>query len=148
MLTVSLKRLRDWFNNHKWDLAPTRVKKVLDFRARKKRHLSGCEAYYHLYWDVVLRHIVQKRWVESPNYDPEKSEAPFEFRTTLVQELWRLEKKKSPIKEEVAAYIEAEYQRMNGKDVDDEEDAIPNEEDEGVDPEEVKRRQANRKLQE
>lgn len=144
-----MKRLHDWFNNHKWDLGPTRVTKVLDFRARKKRHLSGCEAYYHLYYDDVLWLIVQRRWAQSPDYDAKTPEAPFEFRSVLIQQLWKLKKDKSPIKEQVAAYIEKEYECMNSGAADaNVENIDPGEDEENLDPEELKQRQANRKLQE
>ncbi|KAF9496843.1 hypothetical protein BDN71DRAFT_1430022 [Pleurotus eryngii] len=132
-------RLHDWFNNHKRDLGLTRVTKVLDFRAHKKRHLSGCEAYYHLYYDDVLRPTVQQRWAQSPDYDTKTPEAPFEFHSALIQQLWKLEKDKSPIKEQVTVYIEKEYERMNsGATNANIENIDPGEDEEDLDPEELK----------
>lgn len=68
---------------------------------------------------------------------------PFEFRNNVVYQLWRIEKDEE-VKEEVAAYIEEVYQRGDNAE---EEDDIDDDDDDNVEPEELSRRQANRKLQ-
>ncbi|KAF9494567.1 hypothetical protein BDN71DRAFT_1507550 [Pleurotus eryngii] len=122
------QRIREWFVNHSRKAGPIRGSKVLDLRGTKKKRLAAWQAYSRLYYDTALKPLVEEQWREDPAYDPTSHEVPFEFCN----------------KEEVAAYIEEEYQQDG--DIE-EEDNLDSDNDGDVDPEELSRRQANRKLQ-
>ncbi|KAF9487188.1 hypothetical protein BDN71DRAFT_1514221 [Pleurotus eryngii] len=137
------RRIQKWFVNHSRKAGPIRGSKVLDLRGTKKKCLAAWQAYSHLYYDTALKPLVEEQWREDPAYDPTSCEVPFEFRNKVVCNLWRIEQDER-VKEEVAAYIEEEYQRDG--DIK-EEDNLDGDDDGDVDPEELSRRQANRKLQ-
>lgn len=138
-----MKRLRDWFYNHGRRTGSSAGRtKVLDLTGRKKRHLSGWHAFYHLYYETELREVVLKRWKADPAYTEDEEEPPFEFRNEVIIELWK--KASDEVKERVAAYIQEEYEQD-----DNEEDAeyVGKEEEEGLTPEEEARRRELRQLQ-
>ncbi|KAF7440213.1 hypothetical protein PC9H_000557 [Pleurotus ostreatus] len=137
------RRIREWFVNHSRKAGPIRGSKVLDLRGTKKKRLAAWQAYSRLYYDTVLKPLVEEQWREDPAYDPTIREVPFEFCNRAVCNLWRIEQDER-VKEEVAAYIKEEYQR--GGDME-EEDDLDGDDDGDVDPAELSRRQANRKLQ-
>ncbi|KDQ26070.1 hypothetical protein PLEOSDRAFT_1085350 [Pleurotus ostreatus PC15] len=137
------RRIREWFVNHSRKAGPIRGSKVLDLRGTKKKRLAAWQAYSRLYYDTVLKPLVEEQWREDPAYDPTIREVPFKFRNRAVCNLWRIEQDER-VKEEVAAYIKEEYQRGGNME---EEDDLDGDDDGDVDPAELSRRQANRKLQ-
>ncbi|KAF9498313.1 hypothetical protein BDN71DRAFT_1504115 [Pleurotus eryngii] len=135
--------IREWFSNHSRKAGPVRGTKILDLRGTKKKCLAAWQAYSCLYYDDILKPLVEEQWREDPLYDPNAHEVLFKFRNNVVYQLWRIEKDEE-VKEKVAAYIEEVYQRGNNTE---EEDDIDDNDDDNIEPEELSRRQANRKLQ-
>ncbi|KDQ34006.1 hypothetical protein PLEOSDRAFT_1081005 [Pleurotus ostreatus PC15] len=140
-LEVLKTRLRDWFYNHNRDTESTKGAKVLDLRVRKKKRLAGWHAYTHLYYDDVLKPVIQEHWRKSPEYNPEMPDMPLEFRNEVIQRLYALES--DEVKERIAQYIDDEFKRLDC----DDDNFAEVDEDAEVEPEEAARRQANRNLQ-
>lgn len=115
---------------------------MLDLTGRKKKHLSGVQAFYHLYYDSLLRPLVLEKWQQEEDYDPDVPDPTFEYRNTTILALWKAAPEET--KERVKAYIEKEHEWIDG--VDEDED---NEEWVADDhtPEEKAQVQANRRLQ-
>ncbi|KAF4586454.1 hypothetical protein AB1N83_009227 [Pleurotus pulmonarius] len=141
-LEVLKTRLRDWFYNHNRNTESTKGTKVLDLRARKKKCLAGWHAYIHLYYDDVLKPVIQEHWRKSPDYDAKTPDVPLDFCNELIQKLYHLES--DEVKDRIAEYIDEEFRRPDNSDIDDFADTNNDAE---VEPEEAARRQANRILQ-
>ncbi|KAG9218569.1 hypothetical protein PLEOSDRAFT_157509 [Pleurotus ostreatus PC15] len=140
-LEVLKTRLHDWFYNHNRDTESTKGAKVLDLRVRKKKRLAGWHAYTHLYYDDVLKPVIQEHWRKSPEYNPEMPDMPLEFCNEVIQRLYALES--DEVKERIAQYIDDEFKRLDC----DDDNFAEVDEDAEVEPEEAARRQANRNLQ-
>ncbi|KAF4605767.1 hypothetical protein EYR40_004557 [Pleurotus pulmonarius] len=133
------RRLKEWFANHNRDVVSSRTVKVLNLTGQKKRRLAGQHAFSHLYYESTLKSIIQKRWIESDDYDPAITEVPLPFRNEIVKELWL--QATPDVKEEVEAYIQEQLED------DGREDLSKHKGDEDETPEQRARREANLQLQ-
>ncbi|KAF9493975.1 hypothetical protein BDN71DRAFT_1432062 [Pleurotus eryngii] len=139
------ERVKTWYNNHCRSTAAKSGKKaIIDFSNKKKRHRSHVHTYSVHFGDLRIVPILTECWKKHKKCLGSGSPVPLWFRNEVTKEAFDDESKET--KEEVARLREEDLGDFDDDDDDDGEYQYLLEE-EGVDAEELERRQKMIELQ-